>query len=148
MAAMKKARKATAKKKTTKRVARKKSGGAASVNLPATLGQYVKRIDKGLNTLERDLAKAQASARRQGTRLLRDASRYVGKLEHWGEVRWRRLTRPYQRDAAKLLARVEAAVGLVPAAKSRGKKKATRKKATTRKTAKKKAAKKKATKRR
>ena len=58
--------------------------------------------------------------RGQAARLLRDASRQLGRIEARGEAGWKRLTAPYRRDAKKLLDRLERAV------RPRARKKATR----------------------
>ena len=110
--------------KTTRTAAAAKR--LTALDLPAPLKDYASRLEKNLNQLERDISRAQANARKSGTQLLREASRYLGTLESWGETRWRKLTQPYQREAAKMLARVEAALPLAATARTPRKKKPAR----------------------
>ena len=78
--------------------------------LPPELRQYVKRMRQGLSRLEKQLVSAQASARRQGARLLREASHQLGRAEALGEREWRKRTTQARRDAVKLLRRLEKAI--------------------------------------
>jgi hypothetical protein len=94
--------------------------------LPASLRDYVKQVEGQLNRLEKRIEKAGASARKQATRLLRDASKQVGSLEARGEAAWGRLTAPYRKEAVSLLDRLEAAIE--PAAPAKPRRKRARKK--------------------
>jgi hypothetical protein len=102
-----------------KRVAvRKKSLGTARTliariesELPKALGDYVSRVERELNKLERHIERAGSSARKRATRLLRDASKQLGAVEARGEAAWQRLTAPYRKDAVALLERLENAIG-------------------------------------
>jgi hypothetical protein len=96
-----------AKKKTT----RKKSSARAAVarlqtELPATMRGYTKEVRARLTRLEGQVEKARAQASRRGTKLLREASEYLGRLEARGEKEFRKR----RGDAVKLLKRLEKAV--------------------------------------
>jgi hypothetical protein len=89
--------------------------------LPASLRDYVRQVEGRLNHLEKRIEKAGASARKQATRLLREASKQVGSLEARGEAAWGRLTAPYRKEAVTLLDRLEAAIEPASPAKPRRK---------------------------
>jgi hypothetical protein len=78
--------------------------------LPPELRQYVRRMRQGLSRLEKQLASAKESARRSGTRLLREASHQLGRVEALGEREWRRRATRARRDAVQLLRRLEKAI--------------------------------------
>ena len=123
---------ATRKKATRRKAARKKvrrrKGPIARLEeeLPKTLREYTKEVNKRLNHLEREVERGQAQARRRAARLIRQASHELGKHSGKGEKGWRGLTAPYRRDAVHLLRRLERAVA--PARKKASRKKARRKK--------------------
>jgi hypothetical protein len=131
MAARKK--KIGARKKTT----RSRSKGAFDIQLPKTLKGFTTDVGKQLGKLEKEIEKTAASARKQATRLLRDASRTLGRYEAKGEKAWKSLTRTAGRDAEDVLSQLE---GFLSGGKKKTKKKA--KKKVARKKAKKKATKK------
>ena len=120
---------ATRKKKARRKgAARRKAIGAArsaiariEAELPRNLRDYVKQVETQLNRLEKRIEKAGASARKQATRLLREASKQIGSVEARGEAAWGRLTAPYRKDAVKLLDRLEAAIAPAPTKKRRRK---------------------------
>lgn len=129
------ARKATARKKTSRKStakARSTRGGLGGalgrLELPPTLRDYAKQVQRRLDRLERDLARTRADVRRRATRLLREASHQLGRLEARGEAGWRRLTAPYRRQLLDLLKRLEKVLA-PPRASSRptARKKAVRK---------------------
>jgi hypothetical protein len=96
-----------AKKKTT----RKKSSARAAVarlqtELPSTMRAYTKEVRSRLTRLEGQVEKARAQASRRGTKLLREASEYLGRLEARGEQEFRKR----RADAVKLLKKLEKAV--------------------------------------
>jgi len=114
-----------AKKKTN----RKKSSARAAVarlqaELPSTMRAYAKEVRSRLTRLERQVEKARAQASRRGTKLLREASEYLGRMEARGEQEFRKR----RADAAKLLKKLEKAVQ-PPARKRSPRKKAAPKKA-------------------
>ncbi len=117
----------TAKKKTTKKKTAKKTSAAARLQaeLPKSLRDYTKQVRKQLNAIEKDVEKARAQASRRGTKLLREASEYVGKLEARGEKQWKKTTDPYRRDAVKWLKKLERAVAPKPARKKKAAKRKT-----------------------
>lgn len=78
--------------------------------LPPNLRAYSRRVRRGLSGLEREVARAQANPRREGARLLREASHALGRLEAEGERRWRKLAKPARREALRLLHRLEGAL--------------------------------------
>ena len=73
------ARRKTARKKTTRR--KKSAIQRFDEALPPDLRAYSKRVRSGLSKLEREIEKSQRDARRRWTRLLRDASHQLGKIE-------------------------------------------------------------------
>ena len=129
---------ATRKKKKSKgarrrAAVRKKAIGAArsaiariEAELPTNLRDYVRQVEGQLNRLEKRIEKAGASARKEATRLLREASKQVGSLEERGEAAWGRLSAPYRKQAVALLDRLEAAIA--PAAVAGPRRKRARKK--------------------
>ena len=128
MAARKKTtrRKATAKKSTRKKAARKtttRRRKAPSLSarrdaamkrlekeLPTTLKEFSQNTRRNLNRLERQIASSQRGVRRRWTRLLRDASHSLGKIEAEGQKRWRQQSTKARKDTAALLRRLEKAV--------------------------------------
>jgi hypothetical protein len=114
------AKKAT-KKKAKKTTARKKSAVARlEAELPKTLRAYGKEVRTRLNRLERDVARARADASKRGTKLLREASEYLGKLEARGEREWRK----GRTEAVKVLKKLERSVQPKPKRKKVARKKA------------------------
>jgi hypothetical protein len=89
--------------------------------LPPELRQYVKRMRQGLSRLEKQVASAQADARRRFAHLLREASHQLGRVEALGEREWRKRTTQARRDAVKLLRRLEKAIEPGRAARPRRK---------------------------
>jgi hypothetical protein len=71
--------------------------------LPARIGEVVDEVQGLLDRLEREVHKASASTRREATRLLREASRALGKLEGQAEARGRRLASHYVEEASRLV---------------------------------------------
>jgi len=128
----------TARKKTSrKKTSRKKTARRSAIRrfedevLPADLRAYSRRVRAGLTKLEREIEKSQRDARRRWTRLLRDTSHQLGKIEQQGEKRFRQRATQARRDAVKLLKRLERAIE-PPKKKPARKKTATRKKARAR----------------
>jgi hypothetical protein len=103
------ARKATGRKKSTRRVSGRRGGSLARLEheLPPTLREYSKQMRRLLNQLEKEVEKTQMQARKRVARLLREASHRLGKLEANGEAGWRKLTAPYRRELVKQLHRLE-----------------------------------------
>ncbi len=78
--------------------------------LPANLQEYSRQVRRELVKLERQIETAQRDARRGWTRLLRDVSHQLGRLEAEGEKRWKKQTYPARREAVKVLKRLEKAI--------------------------------------
>jgi len=102
---------------TTRKVTRRKtSARRASAyvrlerDLSPNLRDFSRRVRAGISELEREIGSAQASPRREATRLLREASHALGRFEAEGERRWRKLTAPARREAIRLLHRLERAL--------------------------------------
>jgi hypothetical protein len=93
--------------------------------LPPTLAQFSRDVRSRLGRLEKEIVAAEARTRRNLTRLLRDASHQLGRIEAQGQRRWRKLTTQARRDAVRTLRRLEKAVA--PPKRKAGRKKATRK---------------------
>ena len=81
------------------------SGGSEALHAPGA-GRLT-RLEKQVETAQRD-------ARRRWTRLLRDASHELGRLEAQGERAWRKRTAKARRDAVKALQRMEKAIKAKP----------------------------------
>lgn len=94
-----------ARRRTTTRVSR--SLARLEGDLPPTLAQFSRRVRRELTRLERQIVRARARYRGQGTRLLRDASHLLGQLEAEGEARWKKLTTRARADALRVLRRLE-----------------------------------------
>ncbi len=135
MAAKKKSASKAGSKKASKKSARKKKAARKKgmvrsalariePDLPPTLRDYSKDVRKQLTKLEKEVASAQASASKRGTKLIREASEMLGRLEERGERQWRKLSAPYLRDAVKLLGQIQKAIAPPKKKKSRRKKKA------------------------
>ena len=102
-----------AKKGTARKAAKKIAGGAkkrAGFELPPTLQAYSKQVQKRLAALEKEIERARTEARRRAARLLRNASRELGRLEAGGEQGWRKLAGDAQKQALRLLAQLEKAI--------------------------------------
>jgi translation initiation factor IF-2 len=67
-------------------------------------------VQRGLSRLEKQIDTAQRDARKRWTRLLRDVSHQLGRLESEGERRWRVQSTQARREAVKLLRRLEQAI--------------------------------------
>ncbi len=101
--------------------------------LPPRLADYIAQLQARLDRLEKQIQQAQDTTMQRATRLLREASRNLGRLEVRGESGWERLSNRYRAEAVRLLRRLEKAIAPV---KTAGKKSARKK--STRKAAKKK----------
>jgi hypothetical protein len=106
------ARKTTVRKKAKARRLPRGSEALRRIEpeLPANLREYSRRVRRGLVKLERQIETAQRDARRRWTRLLREASQQLGRLEALGEKQWKKQTYPARREAVKLLRRLERAL--------------------------------------
>lgn len=121
------ARKKTRGKTTRKKATRSKKvqpRGLAGADLPRTLREFRRRMLANLNRLERDVQRTRALARRRATRLLREASHWLGRLEARGERGWRELNTRARRELAALLRRMERAVAPTPVRKTARQRKA------------------------
>lgn len=108
---------AAAKKGTTRKATKKASSAAkgrgsafSRLELPPTLRAYQQQVQKRLAVLEKEIERAQTEARRQAARLLRNASRELGRIEAGGEQGWRKLAGDAQKQALRLLAQLEKAI--------------------------------------
>ena len=108
-----------ARKKTTRKATRAASarGALPRLEFPRNLQEFRKRIETQLNALERDAARARTETRRRAARLIREASRQLGRLEAKGETGWRQLAESYRKELVRLLERIERA--LAPKAPTR-----------------------------
>jgi len=101
---------------------------------------YVKAVESLLDWLEREIDRATSVAREQLDRLLHEAGRQIEFLEQRGKTARRRLTAPYRKQAARLVARLEdgiadVAPGLMSSRSKPARKKRTKKKRSTKKKA-------------
>jgi hypothetical protein len=101
-----------ARKKSTRKATRAASARRAltRLELPRNLQEFRKRIEAQLNALERDTARARTETRRRAARLIREASRQLGRLEAKGETGWRQLAESYRKELVRLLERIERAL--------------------------------------
>ena len=133
------------KKSTAKRRAaqsKQRATGAITAVRARVVGSvrdYVKAVESLLDWLEREIDRATSAAREQLDRLLHEAAKQIETLEERGKEARKRLTAPYRKQAARLVARLEEGIadiapGLAgPRAKPARKKRARRKRATKKK---------------
>ena len=109
-----------ARKKSTRKTTRATSARRAlrRLELPRNLQEFRKRIETQLNALERDTARARTETRRRAARLIREASRQLGRLEAKGETGWRQLAESYRKELVRLLERIERALAPKGAARA------------------------------
>lgn len=107
-------KRATRKKTTRRKPARRRRSGLGVADLPRSLREFQRRMRSNLNRLEREVQQTRTFYRRRATRLLRDASRHLGRLETLGERGWRELNTRARREVAALLRRLERAVAPPP----------------------------------
>lgn len=114
---------------TAKKVKKSKIGTVARIesNLPRTLREYSRSVQRELTRIERDVEKVTATTRKKGIKLLREASHELGRLEQQGEKAWQRLSTPYRRQAVTLLKQLEKAVAPPKATRKKVAKKTTKK---------------------
>jgi len=101
---------------------------------------YVKAVESLLDWLEREIDRATSAARDQLDRLLQEAGRQIEVLEQRGKKARKRLTAPYRKQAARLVARLEEGIadvapGLAAPRSKPARKKRSRKKRATKKKA-------------
>jgi hypothetical protein len=106
-----------ARKKSTTRKASVKRGGSAATrierltqDLPPTLVEFSKRVQKQLSALEKQIERARTDARRRAARLLRQASHQLGRLEAQGENAFARLGESARKELIRLLRQLENAI--------------------------------------
>jgi len=133
------------KKSTAKRRAaqsKQRATGAITAVRARVVGSvrdYVKAVESLLDWLEREIDRATSAAREQLDRLLHEAAKQIETLEERGKEARKRLTAPYRKQAARLVARLEEGIADVapglagPRAKPARKKRARRKRATKKK---------------
>ena len=104
-------------KRAARKAGRRKATRRAEValarleqDLPPSLKEFSRQVQRGLTALEVEIQRAQANPRREFARLLRETSHTLGRLEAEGERRWRKLTAPARREALRLLRRLEGAL--------------------------------------
>ena len=97
--------------------ARKTTRSGAGSDLPETLDAYVRKLRAKLTQLERQIATKRAEASRRGTKLLREASEYLGRIEERGERAWWK----GRKEAARLLDRLEKKIEPKPTRRPRKK---------------------------
>ena len=133
-------KKSTAKRRASQ--AQQRATGAITAVRTRVVGSvrdYVKAVESLLDWLEREIDRATSAAREQLDRLLHEAAKQIETLEERGKEARKRLTAPYRKQAARLVARLEEGIsdvapGLMaprakPARRKRAKKRATKKKA-------------------
>lgn len=112
---------------------------AVRARVVGSVRDYVKAVESLLDWLEREIDRATSAAREQLDRLLHEAAKQIETLEERGKEARKRLTAPYRKQAARLVARLEEGIADVapglagPRAKPARKKRARRKRATKKK---------------
>jgi hypothetical protein len=120
MAARKKTtRKKTTRKKATRKKTAGKTSGSKSVRkkaadllgeeLPKSLKALSGQLRRDLNAIEKQIATARAGTRRSLTRVVRDASHQLGKLEARGQKEWRAMSTRARNEVQRTLERVRRA---------------------------------------
>jgi hypothetical protein len=118
-------RKRAARKRAAKKTARGKSSNTSALarlqqELPPTLRDFSRRMSRGLSDLEKRIEQEGRVARRQGARMLRQASHRLGQLEAQGEREWRKQSLRARHAAVRLLRQLERSIE--PQRKARGRK--------------------------
>jgi hypothetical protein len=113
-------------------------------DLPRTLQEYNDAVERMLNRLEREIEGAFPTARRRLARMLRDASRELGRLEERGERAWKRSAGVATRESQRVLNQLSNTIEKLDLARGGKKKKKGAAKTSRKKAAKKKATRKKA----
>jgi hypothetical protein len=103
-------KKSAARRKPRARKTRRVSLAGIEKELPTSVKEFSRQARRDLNKLEAKIEKASRETRRRLTRVLRDVSRELGRLEAQGQKRWRALTVQTRRDAIKALRRLEKAI--------------------------------------
>jgi len=112
-------------KRAAKKSARGKTGDTSTLarlqqELPPTLRDFSRRMSRGLSDLEKRIEREGRVARRQGTRMLRQASHRLGQLEAQGEREWRKQSLRARHAAVRLLHQLERSIE--PQRSARGRK--------------------------
>jgi hypothetical protein len=120
MAARKKTtRKKTTRKKTTRRKSvgkttrrksvRKKAAELLGEELPKSLKALSRQLRRDFNAIEKQLDTAKAGTRRSLSRVVRDASHQLGKLEARGQKEWRAMSTRARNEVQRTVKRVRRA---------------------------------------
>jgi molybdenum-dependent DNA-binding transcriptional regulator ModE len=91
-----------------------------SDELPASLDEFSRRVHRQLTRLEGEVDRAEARARREIARVLRQASHRLGRYEAEGEKRWKKLTAQARREALTMLRKLEKLIEPKASARKRG----------------------------
>jgi hypothetical protein len=102
-------------KRAAKKTARGKTGDTSTLarlqqELPPTLRDFSRRMSRGLSDLEKRIEQEGRVARRQGARMLRQASHRLGQLEAQGEREWRKQSLRARHAAVRLLRQLERSI--------------------------------------
>jgi predicted transcriptional regulator len=111
-AAKKAARKNSAKKKADKKKASRKKRRSARTfadDLPKSLKELSRRLQRDINALEKKILTAQKDTRKKLTRTLRDASHKLGDLEARGQKEWRAMSKKARAEVDRTVKRVRRA---------------------------------------
>jgi hypothetical protein len=99
-------------RRAARKTGRAKTGSGSALarlqhELPPTLRDFSRRMSRGLSHLEKRIEHDGRIARRQATRMLREASHRLGQLEAQGEREWRKQSLRARRAAVRLLRQIE-----------------------------------------
>jgi hypothetical protein len=94
-------------KKTTRRAF---SASRLESELPRSLRDFSRHVRRDLAKLEKQIESGRREARRRLTRLVRDASHLLGRIEARGPQGWRRLSGQALREAEGVLRRIRKAI--------------------------------------
>jgi hypothetical protein len=102
-------------KRAARKTARAKKSNTSALarlqqELPPTLRDFSRRMSRGLSDLEKRIEREGRVARRQGARILRQASHRLGQLEAQGEREWRKQSLRTRHAAVRLLRQLERSI--------------------------------------
>jgi hypothetical protein len=134
-------RKKSTAKRSVSQAQRRATGTITTVRarVVGSVRDYVKAVESLLDWLEHEIDRATSAARDQLERLLHEAGRQIEVLEERGKEARKRLTAPYRKQAARLVARLEEGIADVapglraPRANPSRKKRSRKKRATKKK---------------
>lgn len=102
-------RKKAAKKATRKKIGRITASDLLGEELPKSLKALSRQLRRDLNAIEKQIETAGKETRRSLTRVVRDASHLLGRLEARGQREWREMSTRARSEVERTLERVKRA---------------------------------------